>query len=411
MTIDAMNQKGVPPTVDIQSGWNIFDERAVFPVAILLQSKLRHNSLEMAEYCRAAGVSLAPHGKTTMSPQLFQMQVSDGAWGITAANVYQARIMEESGVPRILIANEVTMPSDIAWLAEQVAVKFDVTCYVDSILGVQLLEEGLQKNEPAGQLKVLVELGVIGGRTGARTLNEAVEIARAVAKTSSLQLAGVSGFEGIIGSTSEATAEERVDYFLDLLSELAALIAENGLVPDLQEFIISAGGSIFFDRVVKRLSKVNLPLPTRVVIRSGCYLSHDDGVINDLSPLGAIQRIAGSPFEAALEVWAPVLSRPEPERLILGAGKRDVSTDSYLPQAKKWVSHGSQSISEFPGQPRATKVDDQHVYLDIGTECDVNVGDVVGLGISHPCTTFDKWKYLLMVDDKYNVTSVITTRF
>ena len=250
MTIDAMNQKGVPPTVDIQSGWNLFDERAVFPVAILLQSKLRHNSLEMAEYCRAAGVSLAPHGKTTMSPQLFQMQVSDGAWGITAANVYQARIMEESGVPRILIANEVTMPSDIAWLAEQVAVKFDVTCYVDSILGVQLLEEGLQRNEPDGRLKVLVELGVIGGRTGARTLNEAVEIARAVAKTSCLQLAGVSGFEGIIGSTSESTAEERVDYFLDLLSELAALIAENGLVPDLQEFIISAGGSVFFDRVV-----------------------------------------------------------------------------------------------------------------------------------------------------------------
>ena len=140
-------------------------------------------------------------------------------------------------------------------------------------------------------------------------------------------------------------------------------------------------------------------------------MSHDDGVINDLSPLGAIQRIAGRPFEAALEVWAPVLSRPEPERLILGAGKRDVSTDSYLPQAKKWVSRGSQSISEFPGQPRATKVDDQHIYFDIGTECDVNVGDVVGLGISHPCTTFDKWKYLLMVDDKYNVTSVITTRF
>ena len=411
MTIDAMNQKGVPPTVDIQSGWNIFDERAVFPVAILLQSKLRHNSLEMAEYCRAAGVSLAPHGKTTMSPQLFQMQVSDGAWGITAANVYQAKVMKESGVSRILIANEVTMPSDIAWLAEQVAVNFDVTCYVDSILGVQLLEEGLQHNESDGQLKVLVELGVIGGRTGARTQNEAVEIARAVAKTSFLQLAGVSGFEGIIGSTSDATAQDRVDHFLDLLSELAALITENGLVPDLQEFIISAGGSVFFDRVVKRLSKIDLPLPIRVVIRSGCYLSHDDGVINDLSPLGANQRIAGSPFEAALEVWAPVLSRPEPERLILGAGKRDVSTDSYFPQAKKWVSHGSQSISEFPGQPRATKVDDQHIYFDIGTECDVNVGDVVGLGISHPCTTFDKWKYLLMVDDKYNVTSVITTRF
>ncbi len=411
MTLDATNQKGIPSDLDIQSGWNLFEERAVFPVAILIQAKLRHNSLAMIEYCRAAGVFLAPHGKTTMSPQLFQMQVSDGAWGITAANVYQAKVMKESGVSRILIANEVTTPSDIAWLAKQVAVDFDVTCYVDSIIGVQLLEDGFQLNESDGQLKVLVELGVIGGRTGARTLNEAIEIARAVANTSFLQLAGVSGFEGIIGSTSESTAEDRVDNFLDLLSELAALIVENGLVPDLQEFIISAGGSVFFDRVVKRLCEIELPLPKRVVIRSGCYLSHDDGVINDLSPLGANQRIAGSPFEAALEVWAPVLSRPEPGRLILGAGKRDVSTDSYLPQAKKWVARGSHKIAEFPGQPRAIKVDDQHAYFDIGADCEVNVGDVVGLGISHPCTTFDKWKYLLMVDDNYNVISVIPTRF
>jgi D-serine dehydratase len=93
---------------------NLFGDEATFPAAVILESALEHNSAAMSDYCRRNGISLAPHRKTTMSPELFELQLRDGAWGITAANVHQTRVMRESGIPRVLIANEVTAPGDIA---------------------------------------------------------------------------------------------------------------------------------------------------------------------------------------------------------------------------------------------------------------------------------------------------------
>lgn len=411
MTNIEAGQKGFPLIQGIAGIRNLFDERSAFPVAVLLQSALKRNSSTMMDFCRDAGISLAPHGKTTMSPQLMQMQMRDGAWAITAANVYQAKVMKESGVPRVLIANEVTAPGDIAWLAEQVATGFDVMCYVDSMTGIQLLHDGLVAGAQGKRLNVLIELGVVGGRTGTRSVDEAIQIARAVSSTSTLRIVGVAGFEGIIESADDATAEERVDLFLNKLAALATSVIDERLNPDLHEFIVSAGGSVFFDRVVTALTRIRSSIPIRVVVRSGCYLSHDDGVINERSPLGAHPRVSGSTFDSALEVWAPVLSRPEPSRLILGAGKRDLSTDSLFPVAKKWVRRGTREVREFVGHPRAIKVDDQHTYLDVELSCEVDIGDYVGLGISHPCTTFDKWRAIPVVSDDYDVIDVVTTRF
>ena len=143
------------------------------------------------------------------------------------------------------------------------------------------------------------------------------------------------------------SAEARVDAFLSQLVALAEAILDEGLVTDGDEFVVSAGGSVFFDRVVAILKQVRSPMPVRVVLRSGCYISHDDGVIDELSPLGAQPRVDGDVLRAALDVWAPVLSRPEPTRLIVGAGKRDVSTDGLLPVATKWVRRGTRDVRPF----------------------------------------------------------------
>jgi D-serine deaminase-like pyridoxal phosphate-dependent protein len=403
--------KGVPFSRRDATGWNLFGDDATFPAAVLLESALKRNSASLSDYCRRNGVSLAPHGKTTMSPELFALQLRDGAWAITAANVHQARVMRDSGVPRVLIANEVTAPGDIAWLATQVEAGFPIVCYVDSVAGVHLLQEGLARHGVTGRLGVLIELGVVGGRTGARSTEEALLVARAAAASPVLRVAGVSGFEGILGPLEGVSAEARVDVFLSRLVALAEAILDEGLVTGDDEFVVSAGGSVFFDRVVAILKQVRSPMPVRVVVRSGCYISHDDGVIDELSPLGAQPRVDGDVLRAALDVWAPVLSRPEPTRLIVGAGKRDVSTDGLLPVAKKWVRHGTREVRPFDARPRAVRVDDQHAYLDVEPTCEVAVGDYVGLGISHPCTTFDKWRVIWVVDDTYDVVDVVTTRF
>ena len=56
-------------------------------------------------------------------------------------------------------------------------------------------------------------------------------------------------------------------------------------------------------------------------------------------------------------------------------------------------------------------MNDQHTYLRVPAEADVRVGDLIGSGISHPCTTFDKWRALFTVDDSYRVTGAILTFF
>lgn len=411
---DATN-KGIPMLGTSTESWHLFDEKSAFPVAVLNKSALVHNSASMAAFCREHGVSLAPHGKTTMSPELFAMQVNDGAWAITAANVHQARVMQESGVPRVIIANEVTASGDIAWLARQIDAGFPVMCYVDSLESVHLLQEGLSRNGASNRLDVLVELGVSGGRTGARSLDAALQVARAVGSAPLLRIAGVAGFEGIISGDAQHSAQEKVADFLGGLVRLGEMIVGEGLIgvgsDRRSEFVLSAGGSVFFDQVVEVLGGCKLAVPTRVVVRSGCYLSHDDGVIAEVSPLGDHPRVHGDVFHAALEVWAPVLSRPEPTRLVVGAGKRDVSTDGLLPVMKKWVRRGTRTPLDVPQRPRATRVDDQHAYIDVDPACEITVGDYVALGISHPCTTFDKWRVMLVVDDDYCVIDVVTTRF
>ena len=381
------------------------------PTAVLLQSAIASNSALLAKFCGVHKISFAPHGKTTMSPELFDIQMRDGAWGITAATAFQARTMIEHGVPRVLIANEVVAPGDIAWVAKATRQKHEVICCVDSTQAVKMLDDGLAGLLRGQTVSVLVELGVMDGRTGARTVPEALVVARAVVESSSLKLAGVSGFEGIISESQTQTAEQRVDNFLDDLRGLAdAMIAEN-LFQGVSEILISAGGSVFFDRVATRLVGQNSAISERIVIRSGCYLSHDDGVIDQLSPYGSGSHVSGDVFRAALEVWGAVLSRPEPSRVIVGIGKRDVSTDGMLPIAKKILRRGYVQPQDWVEGTRAVRVDDQHLYLNVDASDEVSVGDLIGFGISHPCTTFDKWRAIPIANDKYQVVAIANTKF
>ena len=113
-----------------------------------------------------------------------------------------------------------------------------------------------------------------------------------------------------------------------------------------------------------------------------------------------------------MEVWAYVQSVPEPGLAVLSAGKRDISHDIDLPVVEKWFRPG---LTERPepllGETAITALHDQHACLRFSGKTDLAVGDMIALGISHPCTTFDKWQLLWLVDDEYNVTGGIRTFF
>ena len=392
--------------------WNVLDGEFMFPTMVLKESALRHNVEAMAELCKRHEISLAPHGKTAMAPQLFQIQLDAGAWAVTAATMWQVRVWRAFGARRVILANELVEPASMRWVARELErdPEFDFYCLVDSVPEVSLLESTLAGTGLERRLTVLLELGLAGGHTIARTREEARAVAQAVAASRRLSLAGVEGFEGIIGGADLAVDLTEVDGFL---TEMRALVVEldgAGLFDRSTEVIVTAGGSAFLDRVMEDLGTPwRLSRPVRTVLRSGCYLTHDAVHYKEVSPFGS--RLADTgPLEEALEAWGVVLSLPEPGLALLGFGKRDVPHDLELPVPRVVKRLGLDVRPLGPGAS-INALNDQHAYLKVPEGEELAVGDLVGCGISHPCTAFDKWRLLPVVDDDYNVLDAVLTFF
>jgi D-serine dehydratase len=417
--------KGLPITEPLHQGaigvqgWNILHGDTSFPVAVLKTAALRHNLDWMRAFCERHGVELAPHGKTTMSPQLFGAQLANGAWGITLANAKQVQVAHRFGVRRVLIANQLVARSDLRAVLRLLHDDPDFECVVlaDSLAGVARLAEEVAAQALRRPLPVLVELGLSGKRAGCRTPEEAMTVARALAGAPGLALAGFEGYEGLIASDDRAGDLKAVENFIDRLCALALEADDEGLFGG-AEILVSAGGSSYFDLVARGLRKLHgLSRPLRPILRSGCYLTSDHGIYQrDLEQLDAREGVPpGQGLRPALEIWSVVQSRPEPGLAILTMGKRDASHDAGLPVPLMFHRPGPGAPHALPQGCAIVKMNDQHAYLRLPDGHPLNealaVGDLVGCGISHPCTTFDRWPLLLGVDDDYAVRFALNTFF
>ncbi|MCX4744872.1 alanine racemase [Kitasatospora sp. NBC_01287] len=390
------------------------------PLLTLDAGALAHNLRTMADWCARAGVALAPHGKTTMAPALWQAQLDAGAYGITLANLPQLRVARAFGVREVLLANSLLDPGGLAWLAAELAADpgFRFSCWVDSVAAVRLMDQALRAARAAAgpqggagvgvgvgagagdgagggrPVEVLVELGGPGGRTGARDLATALDVARAVAAAPTLRLAGVGGYEGALAHDATGPGLAAVQRYLERLVELHDELRGAGLFAAGRRVLVSAGGSAYFDQVAQVLAPLGAHPDTTVVLRSGAYLAHDDGFYRAVSPLVRGGGAGAAPFRAALHGWARVLSRPEPGLALLDGGKRDFPYDEGLPEPQQ-----ARAQLALPGRPLhgvVSALNDQHAFL---RGSDAEVGEVVRLGLSHPCTAFDKWTLIPVLDD------------
>ena len=399
--------KGFPAVDGVTVGtvadqaWNVLAGDLPLPALVLKEPALVHNLELVSRWCAERGVLHAPHGKTTMAPQLYERQIAAGAWAITVATAGQARVCRAFGVPRVFLANELVEPVALQWVADELAADpaFDFYCLVDSIAGVDVMTAALEGTERPVQ--VLVEFGYAGGRTGCRSVETALEVAAAVGRSRELVLVGVEGYEAGIAHDRSPDALSALDAVIIRLRNVALALDRGGMLEARERPIISAGGSAFFDRVVDLLDGDWFGRPIDVVIRPGAYVAHDEGIYRELSPLAGMLR-------PALEIWGAVLSRPEPELALLGFGKRDVPFDAGFPLPHFVYSHGTlrrvDSLEIF-------ELNDQHAFVRVRPDDPLAVGDFVGCGISHPCTAFDKWRLLPVVNDDYTITEAIATFF
>jgi D-serine dehydratase len=402
-------------------GWNVLREDLPLPLAVLRQSALTRNGQWMREFLGLSGAVIAPHGKTTMSPQLFRQQLADGAWAMTVATMQQLRICRDFGIGRVVMANQLVGRQAIGYVLGELRrdPQFDFYCVVDSVANVEQLAAAARAASPGRPLQLLLEGGMDGGRTGCRTLETALAVARAVKEAGPhLALRGVEGFEGLVHTDSPDADADTVSRFLDYLVEIA-VACERAQLFAAEQLILSAGGSAFYDLVIDRFRKAGLARDFLLVTRSGCYLTHDSKMYRE-----AFEQVRkrkpgldnlGPGLVPAFEVWAYVQSRPETRKAILTIGKRDVSYDVDWPVPLKWVRPrqgiGAADIAELGAGHVVTDLNDQHCHMTVPAESPLAVGDMVAFGVSHPCTTFDKWQVIPVVDDDYTVVSAIKTYF
>ncbi|MGM9485307.1 alanine racemase [Roseateles sp. NT4] len=400
------------PLADVaRRGWTLPDLPT--PLAVVRRQALTHNIAWMQDFATRHGVQLAPHGKTTMSPQLFQRQLEAGAWGLTFANVHQLRLGLAAGAKRALIANQLISASELAELLElrRRHAGLELAFFVDSQAQLDLIaRHWAELGRDEARVDVLVELGT--SRCGVREHEPALALARALKSHPALRLRGVGFYEGLQiqgDSAPDIALMQQWQARLQLL--LDAIETEGLLDADAQPLWLSGGGSAAFDLVAPVLAGGSARLG---LLRSGCYVCHDHAHYGRY--MQTMDERMGTPLSSpsllpALEVWTHVLSCPEPGLALLNAGRRDLSFDAGWP-VPVWHGQGGERV-RAPAGWHVTGLNDQHAYLRWDpTECDgPAVGERVALGPSHPCTTFDKWAWMAVVDEDDRVVDAITTQF
>ncbi|MFH8625070.1 alanine racemase [Streptomyces vietnamensis] len=388
---------------------NLFTGGYTTPVLALSAESVEHNLRLLETYAERHGLAFAPHGKTSMAPQLFDRQLEHGAWGITAAVPHQARVYRAHGVARIFLANEVVDPVALRWLAAELDADpaFRLICYVDSVRGVELMDEALRAAGASRPVDVVVELAAgATGRTGVRTEAECAAVADAVAATDTLRLVGVAGYEGTMPGADADSVRE----WLQRLVSLAADFDKAGRFdPAVGEIVVSAGGSEWFDTVAEVFAEIpELSLPVLKLLRSGAYVSHDDGQYRNRTPFNRIPEEGA--LQPAFRLWSQVVSRPTDGQAFTNAGKRDAAHDLHLPEAQVVRDARTGEIRAAEGIT-VTGLSDQHTWLATEPGADLEVGDWVGMGLSHPCTIFDKWQLIPVVEADGTVVDHIRTFF
>ncbi|HEY4269384.1 MAG TPA: alanine racemase [Galbitalea sp.] len=381
------------------------------PLMTLDADRIDSNIRVMSHWCSSAGFELAPHGKTTMTPSIWQQQLDAGAWGITLATPWQVQVARSYGVQRILLANALADPVALRWIADELDEHpgFDFSCWADSVETVRLMDSVLADAEAAQRVQVIVELGAPGGRTGARSNAEARDVARAIQESDHLDLVGCGGYEGAVGHDRSDSALDRVAAYLDALVDLHREL--DGSYETSQP-IVTVGGSAYLDQVEAKLGPVTST--ATVVIRAGAYVIHDDGFYSRISPLDHSRFDGG--LQSAMHAWARVVSRPESGLAILDAGKRDVPVDEGLPVPQAIVGLSPEASDAVLANAAITAVNDQHSFLRLadGIPADaLPVGSVVRIGLSHPCTALDKWRAIPVIAalDDPTVIGFVRTQF
>ena len=220
--------------------WNLLAEDVSLPAAVLYEDRIEHNLNWMQAFVQKYGVKFAPHGKTTMAPQLFRRQLDAGAC-ITLATAHQTQAAYHGGVRRVLLANQLVGRQNMTIIAGLLS---------DPDFGILLSRRFGGERRPARPLLRCAEeaaeraaRGVPGGRAGVRDAAQREAVLAAIARyPDTLKLAGIELYEGVLKEEGE------IRTFLQEAVALTRELAEAGRFARTPA-ILSGAGSAWYDVV------------------------------------------------------------------------------------------------------------------------------------------------------------------
>lgn len=327
------------------------------PCAVIDMDRVERNIARVQAACEAAGVANRPHIKTHKSPLLAKMQVAAGARGITCQKLGEAEVMAEAGIDDILISYNLIGDEKMARLGALQA-KANMTVAADNPVVVAGLPQAAATS--GRSLSVVVECDTGRKRAGVETPAEAVELALKISASRGLKFAGFMLYPT---ETGWADAQRFFD-------EALAGVRAHGL----DAVMVSTGGTPNLKNVGK--------LKGATEHRPGTY------IYNDRMQVAA--GVAGWD-DCALNIYSTVVSRAAPERGILDAGSKTLTSDPG------GGLDGFGLILEHP-EARIARFAEEHGFLDLArSNTRPNVGDVVRIVPNHVCVVVNMMDEVVMV--------------
>jgi len=239
------------------------------------------------------------------------------------------------------------------------------------------------------------------------------------AETANFRLSGIATYEGAAATADAEQTLRRIEALMAVTAAFLPMVRAR--VGDGRPLILTAGGSVYFDLVVKGLEAAVAADPDcLLVLRSGAIFFHDHGTyergIAGLDAregfrIGGQVRSASLGFKPALRLWAEVLSLPEAGLAICGMGLRDVAMDQGLPRPLALYRNGAPLAGVDLGGAAVLRLNDQHAFVAVPEGLALAVGDVIEFGISHPCTCIDRHAIIYNLAPDHTVTGAFLTSF
>ncbi len=321
------------------------------PALCLDIEALEKNIQKMADYFSDRDATLRPHTKTHKTPLIARMQIEAGAIGVTCAKLGEAEVMARAGIRDMLVANQIVGTRKITRLV-------NLAAYTDVMVAVEDERNALALSEAAQvkgvELRVLVEVDVGMGRCGTAPEGPSFELAQRLVALPGLRFEGIMGYEGHAVMIEDF--EEREEVAQEAMAKLVAtrdFVQERGIEVE----IVSGGGTGTY--------QITGNYPGVTEIQAGSYATMD----------GRYRRV-GMEFRHALTVVTQVIST-RGDRAITDAGMKTLTPEFGMPPVLD------------PEGWEATKLSEEHGFLQREDGPGLQPGDVVELIPSHGCTTIN----------------------